>query len=64
MVALRRQRAGAFDGPADYAANSVWDLAWPDPIRIDCGDSDPYAATKAFIAQLPNPPPAGSRRAA
>jgi S-formylglutathione hydrolase FrmB len=53
---------GAFDGPEDYAANSVWGLPAlaSIPIRIDCGDSDPfYAATKAFIAQLPNPPAGG-----
>ena len=32
----------------------------PIPIRIDCGNSDPfYSATKQFIAQLPNPPPGG-----
>lgn len=54
--------AGAFDGAQDYAANSVWGL--PDlgsiPIRIDCGDSDPfYSATKQFIAQLPTPPAGG-----
>ncbi|GAB4945671.1 hypothetical protein MAHJHV47_45300 [Mycobacterium avium subsp. hominissuis] len=30
------------------------------PIRVDCGDSDPfYAATTQFIAQLPNPPAGG-----
>ena len=30
------------------------------PIRIDCGNSDPfYSATQAFIAQLPNPPAGG-----
>ena len=54
--------AGAFDGADDYAANSVWGL--PNlasiPIRIDCGDSDPfYSATKQFIAQLPHPPAGG-----
>jgi hypothetical protein len=53
---------GAFDSAEDYAANSVWGL--PNlasiPIRIDCGDSDPfYAATKQFIAQLPSPPAGG-----
>ena len=53
---------GAFDGADDYAANSVWGR--PDlgaiPIRIDCGDSDPfYSATKQFIAQLPTPPSGG-----
>ena len=53
---------GAFDGPEDYAANSVWGLPAlaSIPIRIDCGDSDPFAtATRAFIAQLPNPPAGG-----
>jgi S-formylglutathione hydrolase FrmB len=53
---------GAFDGPDDFAANSV--LGLPAlasiPIRVDCGDSDPfYGATKQFIAQLPNPPAGG-----
>ena len=53
---------GAFDGPEDYAADSVWGLPAlaSIPIRIDCGDSDPfYSATKAFIAQLPTPPAGG-----
>lgn len=53
---------GAFDGPEDYAANSVWGMPAlaSIPIRIDCGDSDQfYAATKQFIAQLPNPPAGG-----
>jgi S-formylglutathione hydrolase FrmB len=53
---------GAFDGADDFAANSVFGMPAlaSIPIRVDCGDSDPfYAATKQFIAQLPNPP-AGS----
>jgi S-formylglutathione hydrolase FrmB len=53
---------GAFDGADDYAANSVWGLPQLGsiPIRIDCGDSDPfYSATKQFIAQLPKPPAGG-----
>ena len=53
---------GAFDGPDDFAANSVFGLPalGSIPLRIDCGDSDPfYAATKAFIAQLPTPPAGG-----
>jgi enterochelin esterase-like enzyme len=53
---------GAFDGADDYAANSVWGLPAlaSIPIRIDCGNSDPfYSATKQFIAQLPNPPAGG-----
>ena len=53
---------GAFDGPGDFAANSVFGLPAlaSIPIRIDCGNSDPfYSATKQFIAQLPNPPAGG-----
>ena len=53
---------GAFDGPEDFAANSVFGLPalGSIPIRIDCGTSDPfYGATKQFIAQLPNPPAGG-----
>ncbi|MGK2881657.1 MAG: alpha/beta hydrolase [Mycobacterium sp.] len=53
---------GAFDGAEDFAANTVFGL--PElgaiPIRIDCGDSDPfYSATQEFIAQLPTPPAGG-----
>lgn len=53
---------GAFDGPEDFAAHSVWGLPalGSIPLRIDCGDSDPFAAATAeFIAQLPNPPAGG-----
>lgn len=53
---------GAFDGPDDFAANSVFGLPAlaSIPIRVDCGDSDPfYSATKQFVAQLPNPPAGG-----
>ncbi|MDH6243159.1 alpha/beta hydrolase-fold protein [Mycobacterium sp. OTB74] len=53
---------GAFDGADDYAANSVWGLSalGSIPIRIDCGNSDPfYSATKQFVAQLPHPPAGG-----
>ena len=53
---------GAFDGPEDFAANNVFGLPalGAIPLRIDCGDSDPfYPATKAFIAQLPSPPAGG-----
>jgi S-formylglutathione hydrolase FrmB len=53
---------GAFDGPDDFAANSVFGMPAlaSIPIRIDCGDSDPfYSATKQFISQLPNPPSGG-----
>ena len=53
---------GAFDGPDDFATNTVFGLPAlaSIPIRIDCGDGDPfYAATKSFIAQLPTPPAGG-----
>lgn len=53
---------GAFDNADDYAANNVWGLAELDriPLRIDCGDADPFAgATRQFIDQLPTPPAGG-----
>jgi S-formylglutathione hydrolase FrmB len=53
---------GAFDGPDDYAANTVWGLPELNaiPLRIDCGTEDPfYEQTQQFIAQLPNPPAGG-----
>lgn len=53
---------GAFDGATDFAANSVFGMPslGSIPIRVDCGDSDPfYSATQAFIAQLPSPPAGG-----
>ncbi|MEB3019444.1 alpha/beta hydrolase-fold protein [[Mycobacterium] crassicus] len=53
---------GAFDGATDFEANSVFGMPalGSIPIRVDCGNSDPfYAATKAFIGQLPNPPAGG-----
>ncbi|CAN5389303.1 alpha/beta hydrolase-fold protein [soil metagenome] len=53
---------GAFDGADDYAENSVWGLPalGSIPVRIDCGNSDPfYTATREFIGQLPTPPAGG-----
>lgn len=53
---------GAFDGPEDWSANSVFGMPAlaSIPIRVDCGDSDSfYAATRQFVAQLPNPPSGG-----
>jgi pimeloyl-ACP methyl ester carboxylesterase len=53
---------GAFDGADDFAANSVFGLPAlaSIPIRLDCGNSDPfYSATQEFIAQLPTPPSGG-----
>jgi len=62
MAVFRSGRTGAFDGADDFAANSVFGMPAlaSIPIRVDCGDSDPfYDATKTFIAQLPNPPAGG-----
>jgi pimeloyl-ACP methyl ester carboxylesterase len=53
---------GAFDSAEDWSANNVFGLPGLAgiPIRIDCGNSDPfYSATKQFIAQLPTPPAGG-----
>jgi S-formylglutathione hydrolase FrmB len=53
---------GAFDGADDFAANSVFGMPGlaSIPIRVDCGDGDPfYAATQQFIASLPTPPAGG-----
>jgi pimeloyl-ACP methyl ester carboxylesterase len=53
---------GAFDGADDFAANSVFGMPAlaAIPIRVDCGNSDPfYSATQAFIGQLPNSPAGG-----
>jgi S-formylglutathione hydrolase FrmB len=53
---------GAFDGPDDWSANSVFGMPTlaSIPIRVDCGTSDPfYGATKQFEAQLPSPPAGG-----
>jgi S-formylglutathione hydrolase FrmB len=53
---------GAFDSADDWSANNVFGLPAlaSIPIRVDCGNSDPfYSATKQFIAQLPTPPSGG-----
>jgi S-formylglutathione hydrolase FrmB len=53
---------GAFDSTEDFAANTVFGLPalGSIPLRVDCGTDDPfYAATKEFVAQLPNPPAGG-----
>jgi S-formylglutathione hydrolase FrmB len=53
---------GAFDSAEDFAANTVFGLPslGSIPLRVDCGTGDPfYAATKQFVAQLPNPPAGG-----
>jgi S-formylglutathione hydrolase FrmB len=49
---------GAFDGPADFAAHDV--VAHPErlagvPVRIACGDRDPfYAAARTFAGEVPD----------
>ncbi len=51
--------AGAFDGPADWFAYSVYGTPALSeiPLRIDCGASDRYyMATKQFVASLRKPP--------
>jgi S-formylglutathione hydrolase FrmB len=53
---------GAFDGADDWSANSVFGMPAlvSIPIRVDCGNGDPfYAATRQFVAALPNPPSGG-----
>jgi pimeloyl-ACP methyl ester carboxylesterase len=53
---------GAFDSADDWAANTVFGLPalGSIPIRVDCGNSDPfYSATRQFIGQLPSPPSGG-----
>ncbi|HME47168.1 alpha/beta hydrolase [Mycobacterium sp.] len=53
---------GAFDSADDWSSNSVFGLPalGSIPIRVDCGNSDPfYPATQQFIAQLPSPPSGG-----
>ncbi len=53
---------GAFDGADDFAANDVFGLPalGSIPLRVDCGYGDPfYAASREFVARLPNPPAGG-----
>jgi S-formylglutathione hydrolase FrmB len=50
---------GAFDGPADWFAYSVYGTPALSeiPLRIDCGAEDRfYGATKQFVASLRRPP--------
>jgi len=51
--------AGAFDGPADWFAYSVYGTPALSeiPLRIDCGDNDRYyKAVKQFVTSLRKPP--------
>lgn len=54
--------AGAFDGPADFEEHDV--AAHPErlagiPLRIDCGEDDPFAATTRAFRESLDPEPAG-----
>ena len=52
-------KAGAFDGPADWIAYSVFGSSALSeiPLRVDCGASDRYYLdTKHFVASLRRPP--------
>jgi enterochelin esterase-like enzyme len=53
----------AFDAAADYARNDVYadaDRLRGLPVRVDCGEQDPfYAADLAFSEALPEPPAGG-----
>jgi enterochelin esterase-like enzyme len=52
-------QAGAFDGPADWFAYSVYGTPALSeiPLRIECGDRDRYyMAVKQFVASLRKPP--------
>ncbi|HZA09250.1 alpha/beta hydrolase [Mycobacterium sp.] len=54
--------AGAFDGPDDWAHNTVFGLPALSqiPLRIDCGTGDRFAdTTRQFISQLRRPPAGG-----
>jgi enterochelin esterase-like enzyme len=52
--------AGAFDSAADFASHDVLDHPeWLDgvPLRVDCGQSDPfYAATRTYVGRLAHRP--------
>jgi predicted esterase len=53
---------GAFDSADDWSGNSVFGLPalGSIPIRVDCGNSDPfYSATRQLIGQLPTAPSGG-----
>ena len=53
---------GAYDDEADFAANSLWN--WRDlldgvDLRIDCGESDPFATRVRQFRDSLAPVPAG-----
>lgn len=54
--------SGAFDGAADFAANSIFDrlpLLAGIPLRVDCADQDPYLAGTRALRAAVRPTPAG-----
>ena len=54
---------GAFDGPTDFAEATAFgrqDTLAGIPVRIDCGEGDPfYAATKEYVDGFDTPPVGG-----
>ncbi|RZI81115.1 MAG: esterase, partial [Microbacterium sp.] len=54
---------GSFDSPADFEANGLRGQGgdFPDvPVRIDCGNGDPfYFPVRDFVEDLPTPPEGG-----
>lgn len=54
---------GAFDGPADFRRNDVFARVHElrnTPLRVDCGDVDPFAAAvRDFRSRLDQPPAGG-----
>ncbi len=53
---------GAYDDDADFAANSLWnqrDLLESLDLRIDCGESDPFASRVRQFRDSLDPVPAG-----
>ena len=53
---------GAYDDDADFAANSLWnrrDLLDGVDLRIDCGESDPFASRVRQFRDSLDPVPAG-----
>lgn len=55
-----RTAPGAFDDAADYRRHDL--LARPDawrgiPVRLDCGESDPFVAANRVLARRMAPPP-------
>ena len=55
-------QAGAYDDDADFAAHNLWDrrdLLTGVDLRIDCGESDPFAERVRQFRDSLDPVPAG-----